>query len=74
MIIGTFETLEIGSRQVGLWGPDGRERPDMPFVVMREVTRGEWMEGLKQDGTIITPYGLRASLAPNAKFYEVSVD
>ena len=71
MIVGTERTKrrEIGGRYTGLW-VDGVLYDDQRFVVLREATFEEWIDGRSPE-----EWEPRLRCDPSeALFYEISVD
>lgn len=73
MIVGSKYPLPIGSRHdaIGVIDKDG-VRHDIPFIVIRKSSLGEWIEYAKSED--VPDSHIRATIAKTKLFYEISID
>lgn len=73
MIIGSYTPLVVGSRAVGLIDKDKKDRPDQPYVILKEVTFEDWVKELTEDGN--PPSEFDKMFARHCgRFYQIATD
>ena len=74
VIMGTVNTLKVGSLYHGCTDNKGQRWPHQPYLVLREATYEEWKQGAIDNDVTIQPEVEALARSGRAKFYGISTD